>query len=354
MRFVRLFLFPLSLLYGLGVLLRNLFYDVGVIRSHDFDVAIISVGNLAVGGSGKSPMTEYLVRLLKDRYKTATLSRGYGRKTKGFLLVDQDASSRNVGDEPLQFRRKFSNITVAVCEDRVEGIRRLEKDHQVIVLDDAYQHRAVRPGLSILLFDYNNLFNLRLLLPAGDLREPVWEMERADIIVITKTPPVLDPAERRRIISRVNPRDMQEVFFSYLEYGDLIPLDPERAERKMLTLKTSSSVILLTGIAKPEPLLSEIRGCTRQIIHHVYPDHHHFSRKNIVKLVQAFHDLPAGDKLIITTEKDAQRLYSGENKELLKDLPVYFLPVRAVIHEPGRMKFNNLVEQYAAELTAND
>src|SRR5688572_11311989 len=146
MRLIRLLLFPFSLLYGVGVILRNLAYDLGAVRSHDFDTAIITVGNLSVGGSGKSPMTEYLVRLLKDRYKVATLSRGYGRKTKGFLLVDQAASSRETGDEPLQFRRKFSNITVAVCEDRVKGIRRLQKDHQVIVLDDAYQHRAVRPG----------------------------------------------------------------------------------------------------------------------------------------------------------------------------------------------------------------
>ena len=353
MKSLRPFLFPFSLIYGIGVVARNLAFDLGILRSTEFDLPIISVGNLSVGGSGKSPMTEYLVRLLKDRYKLATLSRGYGRRSKGFRLVKKDSLSTESGDEPLQFKRKFNDITVAVCEKRVEGIRTLEKNHELIILDDAYQHRALRPGLSILLFDYSSLSSLRMLLPAGDMREPVWEKDRADILVVTKTPPGLDQADRQEILSLIKPRSHQEVFYSYLEYGDLEPLNAEMEVRKLLSIKVTTNIILITGIANPAPLLSEIGGYTQLITHHNYADHHNFTRKNISKLVQAFEAVNAEDKLIVTTEKDAQRLGSFATKELLKALPVYFLPVRAEIHQPERARFNELIEKYAAEPTVN-
>ncbi len=353
MKTFRLLLFPFSLVYGLGVMARNLAFDLGVMKSREFGLPVISVGNLAVGGSGKSPMTEYLVRLLKDKYRVATLSRGYGRKSRGFRLVDQTSSSTEAGDEPLQFKRKFNNITVAVCENRVEGIKKLESGHEVIILDDAYQHRALRPGLSILLFDYNTIFKFRMLLPAGDLREPVWEKDRADLLVVTKTPPGLDQADRQEILEIIKPRNQQEIFFSYLEYGNLKPLDPEMEERDFISVKVSTKVVLLTGIANPALLLSEIGGYTQHITHHKYRDHHNFTKKNISKLVQSFDALFADDKLIITTEKDAQRLCSAEARELLKGLPVYYVPVEAEIHEPERARFNELIEKYAAEPSAD-
>jgi len=353
MKSLRPLLFPLSLIYGLGVMARNLAFDLGILRSTEFDLPIISVGNLSVGGSGKSPMTEYLVRLLKGNYKLATLSRGYGRRSKGFRLVEEKSLSTEVGDEPLQFKRKFPDITVAVCENRVEGIKTLEKDHELVILDDAYQHRALRPGLSILLFDYNSITSYKMLLPAGDLREPVWEKHRADILVVTKTPPGLDQPDRQEILNLIKPRNQQEVFYSYLEYGDLKSFNEELGDRELLSIKVAAKIILLTGIANPGPLLSELGGYTQLITHHNYPDHHNFTKKNISKLVQAFSALAADDKLIITTEKDAQRLGSEGLKELLKGLPVYYLPVRAEIHEPERARFNEIIEHYAAEPTVD-
>ncbi|WP_079702203.1 tetraacyldisaccharide 4'-kinase [Daejeonella lutea] len=349
----RLLLFPFSLIYGLGVMARNLAFDLGVLKSTEFDIPIISVGNLSVGGSGKSPMTEYLVRLLKDKYKISTLSRGYGRRSKGFRLVEQSSLSTETGDEPLQFKRKFKDITVAVCENRVDAIKRLRTDHELVILDDAYQHRKLRPGLSILLFDYNSISNFKMLLPAGDLREPVWEKDRADILVITKTPPGLDQADRQEILSMVKPRNQQEIFYSYLEYGNLKPFNCDMEERTLLSIKVTTQIILLTGIANPAPLLSEIGGYTQLVTHHKYADHHNFNKKNISKLVQAFNSAHAEDKIIITTEKDAQRLGSAEVQELLKSLPVYYLPVEAEIHEPEKARFNELIEKYAAEPTVD-
>ena len=353
MKSYRSFLFPFSLIYGLGVMARNLAFDLGILKSTEFHLPIISVGNLSVGGSGKSPMTEYLVRLLKSKYKIATLSRGYGRKSKGFRLVDESSLSTEVGDEPLQFKKKFNDITVAVCENRVVGIKVLEKSHELVILDDAYQHRALRPGLSILLFDFNSISEFKMLLPAGDLREPVWEKDRADIFVVTKTPPGLNQPDRQEILNVLKPRNQQEVFYSYLEYGDLKPLNPEMDDRKLFSIKVSTKIVLLTGIVNPAPLLSEIGGYTQLITHHNYPDHHNFTKRNISKLVRAFEALYADDKLVVTTEKDAQRLGSAETKELLKGLPVYYLPVRAEIHEPERARFNEFIENYAAESTVD-
>jgi len=353
MKFFRILLFPFSLAYGVGVIARNFAFDLGIFRTREFDLPVISVGNLSVGGSGKSPMTEYLIRLLKHKHKIATLSRGYGRKSKGFRLVEISSLSSESGDEPLQFKRKFNDVTVAVCENRVEGIKRLEKEHELIILDDAFQHRAVRPGLSILLFDYNDVFRLKMLLPAGDLREPVWERDRADMVVVTKTPPGLDLADRQEIVEKLKLRNHQEIFFSYLQYGTLKPLNEGREERELLSVKVSAKIILLTGIANPAPLLYEIGGYTQHIIHHSYPDHHNFSKKNISKLVRAFNGLRGDDLLIITTEKDAQRLRSEDIRELLAELPVYYLPVIAEIHEPEKAHFNNLIEKYATEFTVN-
>ena len=354
MKKFRLLLLPFSFVYGLGVMARNLAFDLGIMKSREFELPVISVGNLSVGGSGKSPMTEYLIRLLKPKYKVATLSRGYGRKSKGFRFVELTSSSSDSGDEPLQFKRKFNDITIAVCENRVEGIKRLEKDHQLIILDDAFQHRSVRPGLSLLLFDYNEIFKFKILLPAGNLREPVWEMDRADFIVVTKTPPLLDLSDRKHILENLNLRSQQHIFFSYLKYGNLIPLNSKMEVRALLSIKVTAQVILLTGIANPAPLLYELGGYTQHITHHSYPDHHNFSQKNISKLVSSFNRLSGDDKLIITTEKDAQRLGSKEIKELLDSLPVYYLPVEAEIHEPEKAQFNEFIEKYAAEFTTHN
>lgn len=354
MKLLRLILFPFSLLYGLGVMLRNLAYDSGILKSRKFDLPVISVGNLSAGGSGKSPMTEYLIRLLKGKYKIATLSRGYGRKTLGFLLVNASASSSECGDEPLQFKRKFNDITVAVCEDRVEGISRLEKGHDLIILDDAFQHRAVRPGLSILLFEYSSFKEFQWLLPAGNLREPMSGINRAGIIVISKCPKILENTEQQDIIEKLDLSDQQSVFFSFLKYGDLKALNEDLPLRPLNSLNENSRIILLTGIANASPLLKELGGHGAQVIHHKYPDHHDFSGKNITKLVRSFNELAMGDNLIITTEKDAQRLSLKSIKEQLSGLPVYYLPVEAEFHEPEKAQFNNLIEEYASKPAVNN
>ena len=218
MKLLRLLLFPISILYGLGVILRNLAYDFGIFKACKFQLPVISVGNLSVGGSGKSPMTEYLVRLLKDKYKIATLSRGYGRKTSGFRTVDTDSSSFDSGDEPLQFKRKFADVTVAVCENRVKGIQQLERNHELIIMDDAFQHRAVKPGLSILLFEYSSLLQNQWLLPSGNLREPLWAINRADILVVSKCPEKMSREQQDALANRFKTK---RLFFSFLKYGHL-------------------------------------------------------------------------------------------------------------------------------------
>ncbi len=351
MKLVRLLLFPFSILYGFGVILRNLAYDFGIFKSHKFELPVISVGNLSVGGSGKSPMTEYLVRLLKDKYKIATLSRGYGRKTSGFLYVDTNSLSSESGDEPLQFKRKFRDITVAVCENRAEGILRLEQDHELIILDDAFQHRAVKPGLSILLLEYGTLFKQQWLLPTGDLREPLWAINRADIMVISKCPEKMNSEQQNAIRSKFR---TDTLFFSFLKYGNLKSFNENAHDRSLNSINQKSKVILLTGIAKASLLLAELASYGPELIHHQYPDHHQFSDKNIAKLVNEFNELIGDDNLIITTEKDAQRLRVAGIIEQLKDLAIYYLPVEAAFKDPEVTRFNNLIEGYASKSAGNN
>jgi tetraacyldisaccharide 4'-kinase len=348
MKLLRLLLFPISILYGLGVILRNLAYDFGIFKSHKFQLPVISVGNLTVGGSGKSPMTEYLVRLLKGRYKIATLSRGYGRKTSGFRMVDTNSSSIDSGDEPLQFKRKFVDITVAVCENRVAGIRKLENDHELIIMDDAFQHRAVKPGFSILLFEYSSLFQNQWLLPSGNLREPLWAIKRADILVLTKCPEKMNKQQKNEIQRRFK---TNKLFFSFLKYGNLRSFNDINPDRSLKYINHLTKIILLTGIANANPLLNELNTYEPELIHHQYPDHHQFSDKNITKLVSAFNKLTGDDNIIITTEKDAQRLRSAAISDKIKNLALYYLPVEAEFIEPDKTIFNNLIEEYASKST---
>ncbi|MGB4773554.1 MAG: tetraacyldisaccharide 4'-kinase [Daejeonella sp.] len=353
MKFIRFVLFPLSLIYGLIVILRNKAYDYQWFKSQRFNIPLISIGNLVAGGSGKSTMAEYLVSLFKNDYKVATLSRGYGRKTKGFLEVKSNSISTEVGDEPLQFKQKFRDVTIAVCENRVKGIKRLNTDHDLIILDDAYQHRAVIPGLSILLFDYNTLFKPQLLLPTGDLREPFSGRKRTDIIVVTKAPLTLNDQQREKIVKKISPYPHQSVFISSLNYGCLHSAFNENELLPLTTLTTQTQVLLLTGIANAKPLLEELQKYTKNIDHHNFSDHYNFTPKDINEIVSIFGKIAREDKLIITTEKDVQRLRSPDIKELFQEIPVYYIPVEAVIHEPGKEQFNELIKKYVKEHSAN-
>ncbi|WP_454803881.1 tetraacyldisaccharide 4'-kinase [Mucilaginibacter phyllosphaerae] len=351
MQYLRWLLFPFSLLYGLVIIIRNWLYDTGLFKSREFDLPVICVGNLEVGGAGKSPMTEYLVRLLKSNYKLATLSRGYGRKTKGFLMAGATTAATEIGDEPSQFHHKFPDVTVAVCEDRVAGIEKLKTDHDLILLDDAFQHRAVKPGLSILLFDYNQLLQPKLLLPAGNLREPFSGRWRADIMVVTKCPTALSEEGMTRCYEQISPLNWQPLFFSAIAYQPMQDLHGNVID---VAIDAGTTVFLLTGLANPKPLIQHLSQSTSNIIHHNYPDHHQFSLKNIAKLADAFAACKSTKKVIITTEKDAQRLGVHELLPVLAPLPVWVLPIGLQFLNNGQQAFDQIIQNYVREHTQHN
>jgi tetraacyldisaccharide 4'-kinase len=343
MKYLRWLLFPFSLLYGLAVVVRNWCYNAGIINSREFNFPVIAVGNLDVGGAGKSPMTEYLIRLFKTNYKLATLSRGYGRATKGFVLGNAQSIASEIGDEPAQFKSKFPNVTVAVCEKRVDGIEALQADHNLIILDDAYQHRAVKPGFSILLLDYNRINEPRLLLPAGNLREPYSGRKRASVIIVSKCPPALSAPEQRVIQERVKPLPHQAVFFTAISYLPLQQLDGGVTNQ---VIDEDTTVFLLTGIANAGPLLAHLQKQTLHIIHHKYPDHHQFTLKNISKLADDFLACTSQKKMVITTEKDAQRLGEQELQELVKKLGILVQSIGIEFLNSQQTQFDKLVYEY--------
>ncbi len=348
MKYLRWLLFPFSLLYGLVVIIRNWCYDTGVFKSQSFAIPVISVGNLEVGGAGKSPMTEYLIRLFKPDYKIATLSRGYGRKTTGFATATATATATLVGDEPAQFKHKFPEITVAVCEKRAEGINQLLPHHDLIVLDDAYQHRAVKPGFSILLFDYNRIHQPHLLLPAGNLREPYNGRKRANVLIVSKCPDTLSISDQNRLTTQLQPFNYQQVFFTSIAYQSLLDMDGNVSGK---VIDEDTAIFLLTGIANADPLVRHLKNYTSAIIHHNYPDHHQFSLKNISKLADEFLARPAQKKLIITTEKDAQRLGEQALQPLVNQLPVLVMPIGINFLNNGQQQFDQLVINYVTEHT---
>lgn len=350
-KYLRLLLFPFSILYGIAVFIRNKLYDFGLLKSTGFDLPVICVGNLVVGGSGKSPVTEYLVSLLSG-YRIAILSRGYGRKTKGFILADATATAEQIGDEPMQFYRKFPQVTVAVCEDRVKGVSLLKDQHDVIILDDAYQHRAIRAGFYILLFEFEKLLNFQFLLPAGNLREAFGGYKRAQSILITKCPENINENEMQQCLARFPDFAGSGPAFSGLEYQDLIPLTGGKSI-SCSTITPDTAIFLLTGIANPRPLTKKLESHTPLLFHHDYPDHYHFSTSDIERLIKAFQTHPAKEKLIITTEKDAQRLLSDTLKELLLNLPVYYLPVKIGIRGADKITFDQNILDYVSSLTRN-
>lgn len=316
MRKLRLLLFPVAGIYYLVTLTRNKLYDTGIFKSKKYDIPVICVGNLSVGGTGKSPMTEFVVRLLHHDYKVATLSRGYGRKTKGYLDVHPENQATMVGDEPLQFAQKFKNIQVAVCEDRQTGIETLLSKvnaPEVIVLDDAYQHRKVEAGFYILLTAYSDLYSNDFLLPAGNLRESRAGASRADVVVVTKCPENLSSQEQVSIVDSLNVNKTKQVYFSTISYDEKVysALGPVQLNR----LKVKK-VTLVTGIANPKPLSEYLTSQGLSFSHEAYGDHHNFTSSEIEML----------DKLdcILTTEKDYVRL-----RPLLKMSDLYYLPIKA-------------------------
>lgn len=327
MKYLRLLLYPFSLVYGTIIWCRNRLYDAGYLKQTSFDLPVIVVGNLEIGGTGKSPMSEYLIRLFKDRYRLATLSRGYGRKTKGFVEVSEGMTAKEVGDEPLQFKHKFPEITVAVQEDRVAGVHTLAKNHEMVILDDAYQHRALKPGFSILLFDYNRINDFRVLLPAGNFRDHFSERRRADIMVVTKCPDDLTAADREQIVQKLKvPQRSTPIYFAGISYGEPLAYDP--INQPPLRLEAIQQALIVTGIARPAPLLAHLRTRIPRIGTLTFPDHHPFSKGDIHQIGQLYEAMKAAEKVILTTEKDIMRLQAAEFAAQLKKWPIYYIPIK--------------------------
>jgi tetraacyldisaccharide 4'-kinase len=334
---IRILLFPFSLVYALIVTIRNWMFDKKVLRSSAFNLPIICVGNLAVGGTGKSPMVEWLIRLLKDRYPVAVLSRGYKRKTRGYALANASTTALDIGDEPMQFHSKFPDVAIAVGEERIVAIPQLLHDRpetRVIILDDAFQHRSVRAGLNMLLTDYSNLFTRDWWLPSGDLRDAPSSYRRAGIIVVTKCPEALGEEERRAIVTEIGPRAHQEVFFSAIQYGQpyhitqgMTPAAAERpgGEAETMGIDETVEVLLVTGIANPAPLKQWLDRHSRTYYEIAYGDHHIFTIDDLESITRRFETINAEKKIILTTEKDAVRLIKFRQE--LEGLPFFVLPI---------------------------
>jgi tetraacyldisaccharide 4'-kinase len=321
----RILLLPFAIVYRLVIGIRNWLYDVKIIRSTSFGMPIICVGNLAVGGTGKSPMVEYLAELLKGQWKVATLSRGYKRKTRGYALANDQTTALEIGDEPMQFHVKFPDIAVAVGEERLVAVPQLlhdRPDTQVIILDDALQHRAIKAGLNILLTEHGNLFTRDFYLPAGDLRDQKSQYKRAGIIVVTKCDPALGEDEKRQIVREINPKPGQSVYFTSIRYGNIYHI----LDKKGFTLNDTTTVLLVTGIANPGPLKSWLEENSKEYHLQQYSDHHIFSIDDLKDIKKRFETIGSNDKIILTTEKDAVRLIKFSSE--IKDWPLYVIPVR--------------------------
>lgn len=349
-------LLPISSIYGLGVRLRNVLFDTKVLKSRSFPLPVIAVGNITVGGTGKTPHVEYLIRLLRKTAKVAVLSRGYKRKSHGYLLASKKTPMRMVGDEPFQMKHKFADIHVAVDKDRCHGISRLMEDQAtrdvgVVLLDDAYQHRYVKPGLNILLVDYHRLTIYDRLLPAGRLREPHEGASRADIVIITKCPKDLKPMEYRVLEKAMGLYPFQQLFFSTLEYGDLQPVFHGKP-RQLSAADKNAHVLLLTGIASPQQMMTDLRPSCKHITPMVFADHHFFTEEDTRRINEAFAALPS-PKLIITTEKDSVRLLEakGLSSDVRKNL--YALPIKVKFLLDGEDKFDKTIIEYVRENTRN-
>ena len=348
-------LLPLSWLYGLGVKFRNMLFEIGILRSESFDVPVISVGNITVGGTGKTPHVEYLIELLKDKAKVAVLSRGYKRRTRGFVIADDNATAKTIGDEPLQMKRKYGDdITVAVDRKRCHGIRQLISDEDgidVILLDDAFQHRYVKPGVNILLVDYHRLIIYDKLLPAGRLREPLSGKNRADIVIVTKCPHDLKPMEYRVITKAMNLFPFQRLYFTCLDYRNITPVFGS-GEQSLDSIGKDCHILLLTGIASPQQMIEDLSPRCPHITPLTFGDHHTFTSSDVARINNEFAALPH-PKMIITTEKDATRLIAVEGLSEEVRGAMFALPVKIRFMLGQEESFNEKIIGYVRKNSRN-
>ncbi len=345
LRPIRILLFPLSIVYAFIIRIRNFLFDKNILSSTSFNLPVICVGNLAVGGTGKSPMVEFLIKNLKNEFAVAVLSRGYKRKTRGYALANPMSTVIEIGDEPMQFHIKFPDVPIAVGEERIVAIPQLLHDipsTQAIILDDAFQHRSVKAGLNILLTDYNNLFTRDWYLPTGDLRDEKVSYKRADIIIVTKCPFEIDNEEKENIAREINVLSHQQIFFSAIRYG--IPYHLTRFDEKKVSEDTE--VLLVTGIANPRSLKKFVLDNYKTYYQLSYNDHHIYTIDDLKEIVRRYNNVQAKEKIILTTEKDAVRLAKFHNE--IEELPFYVIPVEPEFLFDEAKAFTGLITNFIA------
>lgn len=331
---------PFALVYGAVATARNILFDLGVLKSKSYDVPVVVVGNITVGGTGKTPHIEYLSKLLSGKCRLAVVSRGYGRSTKGFLDVNVDSKPQNVGDEPLQIKRKFPNVVVAVDEVRTDAIDKLLDGDaaNVFLLDDAFQHRYVKAGMNIVLVDYNRPLFSDMMMPSGRLREPRRNINRADIIVVTKCPKLLPEEKQFDFVAHLHLNFNQPVFFTTFSYGNLVPI----CGSEPVDTIDGVSVLAVTGISQPERMYQYLRECGAKVSTLEFADHHSFTHADVLKICEAYHAVGKG--VVVLTEKDAVRLTPDLLAELV-NIPLYYLPVQVEFLSDA-VKFTNLVSEF--------
>ncbi len=344
---MRFLLLPFAFLYSFIVTIRNLGYTTGVLKSHAFDFPVIVVGNLRVGGTGKTPTIEYLIRLLHNHYKIAVLSRGYGRKTKGFILANEHSDAKSIGDEPRQIKQKFQAINVAVDANRVSGIQKLRTlipSLDVVLLDDAMQHRKVRAGLNIMLTAHDRFYKDDFILPVGRLREPRASSDRAQIIVVTKCPSSMSKDEQRSIETRIAPKPYQTVCFAYEGYGNVSSVFGE--EQFDIEALAGKRIVLVTGIANADKFKSFLTQKNEVVEHLDFGDHHWYSDKDIDHIVATSKRHHSSDTLVITTEKDVQRFLAFSSNESFISLPIFYIPIEVRFHDKSGEFFDQIIHEY--------
>lgn len=345
----KILLFPFSILYGAITGIRNALYDWKVLKSKSFDIHTICVGNLAVGGTGKTPHIEYLINLLKSEFNVATLSRGYKRKTSGFLVANENSTALDIGDEPLQYFSKHHEITVAVDTSRVNGIKQLlalENAPSIVLLDDAFQHRALKCELNIIVSEYTNLYLHDILMPSGNLRESKKAIHRTDIVIISKTPESATAIDIRNVTKDLKLLPHQHVFFSWLKYGELQGFQNPNDTINTLNDLFRYRIVLFTGIGNPTPMITYLKEYSSSVTHISYPDHHTFTLENLSNIRNQYDAIEGGNKIIITTEKDAMRLRGTDLEDTANTLPLYVLPIE-IDFKDKTQEFNQLIINYA-------
>lgn len=352
-------LYPFSLLYGAITGFRNFLYNSDILHSQEFSIPVICVGNLTVGGTGKTPHCEYLINLLKDKFNVALLSRGFKRKTSGFLIANPGMSPHDIGDEPLQICRKFPVITVAVDRNRINGVKAVLQERpgtEVIILDDGFQHRKIKPGYSILLTDFSRMIIKDHMLPYGELRESLKNMDRADIIIITKTPPDISPIQRRIIVKETAMAPWQNLYFTSIGYDEPVPVFTTGSTSNNIFKsgkKEDRGILLVTGIARAEMIKEYLGKFAAEIIHLEFSDHHNFSENDISRISESFDKLLQPDKYVITTEKDAVRLREFVNIADALKSSFFYIPIGIEFFNDDRNEFDNLIIEYVRKNKRN-